>query len=85
MTYPIAVIGISLSITTSSYRKSRSGLFKDFLRFHSKLPAPTQFLIDLSDFIGRVLAFIIIIIVGIFLGIRHILRTKQRLRAMGSV
>ena len=51
MTYPVIVISIALAITTFLIVKVVpvfGGIFADF---GAKLPAPTQFLIDVSDFI----------------------------------
>ena len=51
MTYPVIVICIAFCITTFLIVKVVPVFSKIFEDFHSKLPAPTQFLIDLSSFI----------------------------------
>jgi len=70
MTYPAIVITIALAITTFLIVKVVpvfGGIFADF---GAKLPAPTQFLIDLSDFIRGNWYYIIGAIVGAFYAIR---------------
>jgi len=70
MTYPAIVITIALAITTFLIVKVVpvfGGIFADF---GAKLPAPTQFLIDLSDFIRGNWYYIIGAMVGAFYAIR---------------
>jgi type IV pilus assembly protein PilC len=77
MTYPVIVISIAICITTFLIVKVVpvfAGIFADF---GSKLPGPTQILIDISDFIRGNWYYIIIAIVGIFFGIRAFLRTER--------
>jgi type IV pilus assembly protein PilC len=77
MTYPVIVICIAMCITTFLIVKVVPVFAQIFADFHSKLPAPTQFLIDLSDFIRSSWYFIILGIGGIIFGIRAFLRTKR--------
>ncbi len=83
MTYPIIVICISLCITTFLIVKVVPVFSKIFEDFHAKLPAPTQFLIDLSAFIRGNWYFLVVGIVGAFLGIRFLLRTKRGSEILG--
>lgn len=48
-----------------------------FKEFGSELPGPTRFIVALSDFVRHNLILIIFVVIGIVLGIRAILRTKQ--------
>ena len=77
MTYPVIVIGIALSITTFLIVKVVPVFGSIFADFGAKLPAPTQFLIDLSDFVRSYWYIIVGVIVGIFFAIRTWLRSKN--------
>ncbi len=77
MTYPAIVICIAIAITTFLIVKVVPVFAQIFADFGSKLPAPTQFLIDLSDFIRTQWYLIILVIGGVFFGIRHLLRTQK--------
>lgn len=77
MTYPIVVVLIAVSITTFLIVKvvpSFGGIFKEF---GSKLPAPTQFLMDVSDALRNNGIYIVAILAGAIFGIRHFLGTKM--------
>ena len=71
------VISIAFLITTFLIVKVVPVFGDIFADFGAKLPAPTQFLIDLSDFIRGQWYFLIAIIVGVFFGIRTFLRSKR--------
>jgi type IV pilus assembly protein PilC len=76
MTYPIVVISIAMVITTFLIVKvvpTFGGIFKDF---GAKLPAPTQFLLDLSDLIRGNWVWLVMVIGGTIFGIRKFLGTK---------
>ena len=77
MTYPTIVISIAFLITTFLIVKVVPVFGDIFADFGAKLPAPTQFLIDLSDFIRGQWYFLIAIIAGVFFGIRTFLRSKR--------
>jgi type IV pilus assembly protein PilC len=77
MTYPVIVISIALAITTFLIVKVVPVFASIFADFGAKLPAPTQFLIDLSDFIRSYWWAIIGAFVGVFFGIRAWLRSKN--------
>ena len=77
MTYPVIVICIAFCITTFLIVKVVPVFSQIFADFGAKLPAPTQFLIDLSDFIRGNWYYLIAVGLGIFFGIRAFLRTKR--------
>jgi len=75
LTYPIVVVCIAFCITTFLIVKVVPVFGQIFSDFGAKLPAPTQFLMDLSDFIRSQWWVMILIIVGIILGIRYFLHS----------
>lgn len=77
MTYPVIVISIAMLITTFLIVKVVPIFGEIFKDFGSKLPAPTQFLIDVSDFMRGEWYFLILIIGGVFFGIRFFLRSTR--------
>jgi type IV pilus assembly protein PilC len=76
MTYPTIVIAIAFGITTFLIVKIVPIFGTIFADFGAKLPAPTQFLIDLSDFIRGQWYYLTAVILGAFFGIRGFLNTK---------
>jgi type IV pilus assembly protein PilC len=76
MTYPVIVICIAFAITTFLIVKVVPIFGEIFKDFGSKLPAPTQFLIDVSDFMRSEWYFLILGIGGTFFGIRFFLRSS---------
>src|SRR5476649_1350091 len=77
MTYPVIVICIAFGITTFLIVRVVPVFGQIFADFGAKLPAPTQFLIDLSDFIRGYWYFIVAGAIAIFFGVRTFLRTKR--------
>jgi type IV pilus assembly protein PilC len=77
MTYPVIVICIAMAITTFLIVKVVPIFGEIFQDFGSKLPAPTQFLIDVSDFMRGEWYYLILGIGGIFFGIRTFLRSTR--------
>ncbi|MEA3186536.1 MAG: type pilus assembly protein PilC [Chthoniobacter sp.] len=77
MTYPVIVICIALAITTFLIVRVVPVFGQIFADFGAKLPAPTQFLIDLSDLIRGQWYFIVLVIGGTIFGIRRFLATKR--------
>ena len=77
MTYPVIVISIAMLITTFLLVKVVPIFGEIFKDFGAKLPAPTQFLIDVSDFMRGEWYFLILGFGGIFFGIRTFFRTKR--------
>jgi len=77
MTYPVIVICIALSITTFLLVRVVPIFGEIFKDFGAKLPAPTQFLLDVSDFIRARWYFLLLGIGGTIFGIRTFLRSKR--------
>src|SRR5204862_5412889 len=77
MTYPVIVISIAFLITTFLIVRVVPVFGEIFKDFGAKLPAPTQFLIDLSDFIRAKWYFMLLGIGGAIFGIRFFLRSKR--------
>src|ERR1051325_11182741 len=77
MTYPVIVVCIAFAITTFLLVKVVPIFAEIFKDFGAKLPAPTQFLIDVSDFIRSEWYFLVIIIGGTIFGIRSFLRSNR--------
>jgi type IV pilus assembly protein PilC len=77
MTYPTIVICIAILITAFLIIRVVPVFAEIFADFGAKLPAPTQFLIDLSNFVRGYWYVLLAIIGGAFYGIRHFIQTKQ--------
>src|ERR1044071_1274351 len=77
MTYPVIVISIAFLITTFLIVRVVPVFGEIFKDFGAKLPAPTQFLIDLSDFIRANWYFMILGIGGTIFGLRAFLRSTR--------
>ena len=77
MTYPVIVICIAMAITTFLIVKVVPIFGEIFQDFGSKLPAPTQFLIDVSDFMRGEWYFLVLGAGSIFFGIRTFLRSTR--------
>ncbi len=85
MTYPVIVICIALGITTFLIVKVVPVFGEIFADFGAKLPAPTQFLLDLSAFMRGYWWVIVGAIVGAFFGIRTLVRTERGRQTLGPV
>jgi type IV pilus assembly protein PilC len=77
MTYPVIVICIAFAITTFLLVKVVPIFGEIFKDFGAKLPAPTQFLIDVSDFMRSEWYFLILVFGGVFFGLRTFLRSTR--------
>ena len=77
MTYPVVVISIAFAITTFLIVRVVPIFGEIFKDFGAKLPAPTQFLIDLSDFVRGEWYFLVLGIGGTIFGLRAFLRSKR--------
>jgi type IV pilus assembly protein PilC len=77
MTYPVIVICIAFLITTFLIVRVVPVFGEIFKDFGAKLPAPTQFLIDVSDFIRAQWYFMILGIGGTIFGVRAFLRSTR--------
>src|SRR5438045_3986657 len=69
MTYPVIVICIAFAITTFLIVRVVPIFGEIFKDFGAKLPAPTQFLIDVSDFVRSVWYFLVVGIGSLIFGI----------------
>jgi len=77
MTYPVIVICIAFCITTFLIVRVVPIFGEIFADFGAKLPAPTQFLIDVSNFIRGEWYFLILGIGGMIFGARALLHSKR--------
>src|SRR5512133_3205501 len=77
MTYPVIVLCIAFAITTFLIVRVVPVFGEIFADFGAKLPAPTQFLIDVSDFVRGQWYFLILGIGGSIFGIRTFLRSTR--------
>ena len=76
MTYPVIVICIAFAITIFLLVKVVPIFGEIFKDFGAKLPAPTQFLIDVSDFMRGEWYFLILGFGIVFFGLRTFLRSS---------
>src|SRR3989454_2117292 len=77
MTYPVIVVCIAFAITTFLIVKVVPIFGEIFKDFGAKLPAPTQFLIDLSEFVRGNWYFLVLIIGGTIFGLRAFMHSKR--------
>jgi len=80
MTYPVIVVCIAFAITTFLIVRVVPIFGEIFADFGAKLPAPTQFLIDVSNFVRGEWYFLLAGMAGAIFGVRaflHSTRGKQ--------
>ncbi|HEV2842116.1 MAG TPA: type II secretion system F family protein [Chthoniobacterales bacterium] len=77
MTYPVIVICIAFAITIFLLVKVVPIFGEIFKDFGAKLPAPTQFLIDISEFMRSEWYFLILGFGGAFFALRTFLRSTR--------
>ncbi len=77
MTYPVIVVCIAIAITTFLIVRVVPIFGEIFHDFGAKLPAPTQFLIDLSDFVRGNWYFLVLAVGGGIFGLRTLLRSQR--------
>ena len=77
MTYPVIVICIAFAITTFLIVRVVPIFGEIFKDFGAKLPAPTQFLIDVSDFVRSEWYFLVVGIASIIFGVRTFVRSAR--------
>src|SRR2546429_4490569 len=77
MTYPVIVVCIAFAITTFLIVRVVPIFGEIFKDFGAKLPAPTQFLIDVSDFVRGEWYFLVVGIGAAIFGIRAFLHSKR--------
>jgi len=75
MTYPIAVIGLAVVLVTVLMIFVIPVFAAMFADFGAKLPAPTQMLIDVSNFLRSFWWLVGIIVYGIWIGTRKYIET----------
>jgi type IV pilus assembly protein PilC len=77
MMYPLVVSTVAIGITIFLLVKVVP-VFKDvYSSFGAKLPAPTQILIDISDFMGHYLLFVLIGMGALVYGWMYFIKTKS--------
>jgi len=77
MTYPVIVLCIAFAITTFLIVRVVPIFGEIFKDFGAKLPAPTQFLMDVSDFVRGNWYFLALALGGTIFGIRYFLHSKR--------
>src|SRR4026209_1349716 len=77
MTYPVIVVCIAIAITTFLIVRVVPVFGEIFADFGAKLPAPTQFLIDVSNFVRGEWYFLVAGIAGTIFGVRAFLRSTR--------
>ncbi len=77
MTYPVAVIGLAIGLVQVLLIFVIPVFKEMFESFGKDLPAPTQFVIDLSDFLKANIIYILIGMFGFFWAIRKLVRTPR--------
>lgn len=75
LTYPIAVIGLAVVLVSVLIMFVIPVFASMFADFGAKLPAPTQFLIDLSDFAVGFWWLILMLVIGAIFAIRGYIAT----------
>jgi type IV pilus assembly protein PilC len=75
MTYPVIVVCIAFAITTFLIVRVVPIFAEIFRDFGAKLPAPTQFLIDVSDFVRGQWYILVVAIAALIFGLRFFLRS----------
>ncbi|MBP6508724.1 MAG: type II secretion system F family protein [Opitutaceae bacterium] len=77
MTYPIAVISLAVALVNVLLIFVIPVFAAMFADFGAKLPKPTQFLIDLSDFMKHNFLYIIAACYGIYWGVNKFISTPK--------
>lgn len=86
MVYPIAILAVAFLVVFVLLWKVVpvfQAMFKDF--GGAALPAPTQFVINISEGLQNHFVLIVLLVVGTFMGISYVLQTKQGKRAFDTV
>src|SRR5438552_15983873 len=77
MTYPVIVVCIAFAITTSLIVRVVPIFGEIFADFGANLPAPSQFLIDVSNFVRAHGYILLAAMAGAFFGVRTFLRSTR--------
>ena len=80
MTYPIAVLVVAFVVSGILLIKVVPQFEQVFAGFGADLPAFTQMVINLSDFVQATWFMILAIIIGLIFGLRYIYRRSQSMR-----
>ena len=80
MTYPVIVVCIAFAITTFLIVKVVPVFGQIFADFGANLPGPTQFLLDVSDFVRAYWYFLLGGVVGLIFGCRAFVRSATGAR-----
>ena len=85
MTYPIAVLVIAVVLTGVILTKVVPTFQDLFEQLGASLPAPTQFVVNLSEFLNANITFIIVGIIGLFIAIRSYNKTYKGRRVLDTL
>ena len=77
MTYPIAVLAISISVVALLLLKVIPVFQKMFEGMGGQLPGPTQFLVSLSEFAQHYFLYLVAVIVIIFIAFKRFYKTEK--------
>lgn len=77
MTYPVIVICIAFAITTFLIVQVVPVFGQIFADFGAKLPGPTQFLLDLSDFVRAYWYILLAVLIGVIVGVRMFVQSES--------
>src|SRR4051812_46532272 len=77
MTYPVIVVCIAFAITTFLIVKVVPIFGEIFKDFGAKLPPPTQFLIDVSDFVRGEWYYLVAVLAAVIFGVRFFVRSAR--------
>lgn len=85
MVYPIAIVIIMILILGVIMTKVVPAFEKMFAEVNAELPLPTQILINISRFITGYLPHIVVGALGVYFGMRTLLRTEAGMRTRDRV
>ncbi len=85
MTYPLVVLVIAFLVVAVILVFVIPVFQKMFADFGQALPAPTQFVIDLSSFVKKYIIFVIVGIVGLVFAFRRFYSTEKGRRTVDSL
>lgn len=77
MIYPIAILAVAIGVVTLLLWKVIPVFAKMFTDFGAALPGPTQFVINMSNWLGRNILFLVIVIAGVVVAIRQFNKTEK--------
>lgn len=80
LSYPIAVILISFIVTLILMIKVVPSFEKMFVSFGGELPAPTQMVVNISEFTQAYYMYMIGAVVGLVWGFKHLMKTNKKFK-----